>query len=604
MDDWSTSLRTQDQVREGCLLSQQSLFDPQTNCRKKAEFLYELTSLVSPQECQTILQNAQEKFGWTPSRRCIVKCDILSKVLWKRMSPLFLQDATIIPCVSGWKPVGVNVCMRLRHYQAEASGMQPHYDGSFSSSTNRSLYSLLIYLNTPRTGGETVFFQPKSPLPLVSGLTVKEELNYQGGLSKYKHIEIAPVMGNAILFRQDWIHGSNGMWHGDKFILRTDILFSPERDSVLPKQVSLKRKDYQDCALFFQEAQSQSIENNEDKANELYERAISIRLQHPIYLASGIPNKKQHPFFISDLLEVMYSFLCSWDWFAFQLSHRTAQAVFCKIRARRFPLRVNAHAKNSPSSTTKPFIPFFLWRTGNECRFRFHSPDFFQQHLQGCLRVAAMYSVCLFGHVPGKPHFIARYDPITTQVKYVKREALLTRVFYEQPCYGSFFYLSGNEYHENLLNNTRSCREKDSHWTLQSYDVKDKQGNKQTLSLYDLRKSIDWERFQGRKCHDLPDIYGWSSTLSNHLEYDSSFEKGIKRPHLIQHSYYEEEEWQSTNITMKDLKRKGMMCVYLVQIPSSHVIHVVLCGTRIRQLFMRKKKSWRIISSAIFHKEE
>jgi hypothetical protein len=114
----------------------------------------------------------------------------LARTLWRRLkfsNKLIKLVQNIKPLgfnVQGeWVMSGVNTAMRSNKYK-NGDYFAPHKDAQYApSGDERSLFSLLIYLNDNYEKGETKFYFPKQlPKSDVKGLTIAEEIESYGGL--------------------------------------------------------------------------------------------------------------------------------------------------------------------------------------------------------------------------------------------------------------------------------------------------------------------------------------------------------------------------------------------------------------------------------------
>ncbi|GDX83949.1 hypothetical protein LBMAG42_57600 [Deltaproteobacteria bacterium] len=101
--------------------------------------------------------------------------------------------------VPGWTPVGLNERFRCYRYRP-GEYFAPHYDGAFHrSAEERSLITVMVYLNADFTGGETNF-------PDID-------------------VAIKPVTGSAPLFWHRQLHEGAAVRSGTKYILRSDVMY-------------------------------------------------------------------------------------------------------------------------------------------------------------------------------------------------------------------------------------------------------------------------------------------------------------------------------------------------------------------------------------------
>ena len=95
---------------------------------------------------------------------------------------------------------GLNELFRCYRYKV---GMQfkPHSDGCYERCENeRSFYTLLIYLNSVESGGETAFM-------------VEPEVRF------------SPKPGTGVLFQHPIVHEGCEVKKGTKYVLRTDVMY-------------------------------------------------------------------------------------------------------------------------------------------------------------------------------------------------------------------------------------------------------------------------------------------------------------------------------------------------------------------------------------------
>jgi len=216
--------------------------------------LFMLSDLLSHDECKSLI-SLSTKIGFEPVdweyspeyRHCdrlVARSPSLASALWHRVRPMlvredvhgvkpygFFQEGT-------WRPIGVNECIRLTRYQ-EGHHFQPHRDGSFvETDENRSIYTLMVYLNSEGfEGGETRFFED---LKLSEKLDMCDYddpyLRYRSGKSSKVEqpmprmrgriaLSVTPRHGKALVFTHDVWHSGSEVTRGSKYILRTDIMF-------------------------------------------------------------------------------------------------------------------------------------------------------------------------------------------------------------------------------------------------------------------------------------------------------------------------------------------------------------------------------------------
>lgn len=114
---------------------------------------------------------------------------------------LFDRIAHALPAqLHGRRPVGVNERFRCYRYE-QGQQFRAHYDGAFvRDDRERSELTLMVYLNSGFTGGETAFFESS--------------------------VVVQPRTGMALLFQHRQLHEGAMVTSGVKYVLRSDVMFS------------------------------------------------------------------------------------------------------------------------------------------------------------------------------------------------------------------------------------------------------------------------------------------------------------------------------------------------------------------------------------------
>jgi len=118
----------------------------------------------------------------------------LAAELFRRVAPAVPQQ------LCGMRPVGANERFRCYRYEP-GQRFAPHYDGAFvRSEAERSLMTLMVYLNEDFTGGATVFHD--------------------------FDITVVPRTGLALLFQHRMLHEGAVVRSGIKYVLRSDVMYA------------------------------------------------------------------------------------------------------------------------------------------------------------------------------------------------------------------------------------------------------------------------------------------------------------------------------------------------------------------------------------------
>lgn len=125
------------------------------------------------------------------NQRVILKDEMLAKVIWERIQS-FLPEG-----FDGWTPISVNEQFRFYKYEP-GERFNKHRDGSFRRTENeRSLLTLMVYLND----------------------------NFEGGETEFDKHTIHPKTGQALVFKHELKHKGTKVTQGVKYAIRTDIMF-------------------------------------------------------------------------------------------------------------------------------------------------------------------------------------------------------------------------------------------------------------------------------------------------------------------------------------------------------------------------------------------
>eukprot|EP01084_Bolivina_argentea_P051971 95514_1 len=287
------------------------------------QILAEICNVLTEDECNDIIGgcnslsfqnlNRSNKYDKSirKSDRLLVLDSKLSNILWNRLKCIIKDDiidkyyVSTIPLGFGvlnedinnnennWDVSCINIGMRIMRYDSNNDDFFTfHKDGQYAASADeRSLFTLIIYLNDDFDGGETNFYFNKSEDEntqiISSDCTIAEEIKYFGGIEKGFDCKIIePQMGNAIIFSPDLIHEGCKISTPNKYkyILKTDII-TKRYNNLNGFAISLEESnDYERCLNYFTEAQRNELLGNKQKANELYERSLYIRYSYPTKL--------------------------------------------------------------------------------------------------------------------------------------------------------------------------------------------------------------------------------------------------------------------------------------------------------------------------------
>lgn len=148
----------------------------------------------------------------------------LAKVLWNRLQENGMIDKKLIQAEypeTEWEKgeiyrlVGVNPLFRFIGY-SNGGELVPHYDYSFKDDQYKSLFSLVIYLTTNRSGA-TLFHNDDQGLEWHKNLS--DRPGYYNEALKY-----LPEKGTGLCFSHHLLHSGEKVKNEFKLIIRTDIM--------------------------------------------------------------------------------------------------------------------------------------------------------------------------------------------------------------------------------------------------------------------------------------------------------------------------------------------------------------------------------------------
>ncbi|BCS83736.1 hypothetical protein QLL95_gp0387 [Cotonvirus japonicus] len=248
--------------------------------------LFIINNLLTDQECDLIINNCQafhhslemEFLSQDRDSKRLLNIDNqMAKIIFNRIKSIDF-GTNLQPFGFGaegqWEISGVNPCFRHSFYEAPSIGFLPHRDSAYiQDADNRSIYTLLIYLNDDFDGGSTSFIKPKSPRKI--GQIVSEEL--LDGFDEIYNVNIQK--GSAVIFNHDIIHYGKPVISGTKYIIRSDIIY--HRTSKSPEFKTWKNNPYFLQAIeYYREANHQEMLGNIKLSSELYERGLALRQFH------------------------------------------------------------------------------------------------------------------------------------------------------------------------------------------------------------------------------------------------------------------------------------------------------------------------------------
>lgn len=198
---------------------------------------YKLHNLLRQEEIKELLEQIPR---WVPaatngyakaykpgdqvgSYRASAFSETWSELIWLRIAPLITKLVDHNGQV--WRSVGVSSLLRFIKYQ-NGGFLYPHYDAPFEyANGNKTLASLIIYLQNTADGGKTRFIKD----PQVNS-TGKWSYNDWDRQPKKEEIlySVTSKSGSGLIFDHLTLHdGELVTGEGSKIIIRTDIVYQP-----------------------------------------------------------------------------------------------------------------------------------------------------------------------------------------------------------------------------------------------------------------------------------------------------------------------------------------------------------------------------------------
>ncbi|KAF0972133.1 hypothetical protein FDP41_009829 [Naegleria fowleri] len=298
-----------------------------------------IPDFLSSEECSSVLDQCAKKQqfesiateypqSYRNSERMVFKDKSVAHHLWKlvqenldceelsrKVHPFGLDSN------GRWMSCGVNECLRFSKYE-EGNYFRPHIDGQFVRHDHeRSIYTLLIYLNDDFEGGETRFMKPCNPdeeeeqplveqkakdsvvkqknrrdretekkrvkmgIPSSSSETsnhIQQVVSINPEKKKHFHLlyTLKPTLGMCALFNHDLYHEGMIVTKGTKLILRTEIMFKRVDSLTVPRDECFERSEfYKRIASLFTASDDYEKKGQVREATELYITAQDLLME-------------------------------------------------------------------------------------------------------------------------------------------------------------------------------------------------------------------------------------------------------------------------------------------------------------------------------------
>ncbi len=246
-----------------------------------------IDNVFNKKECEYMIQQT-EKEGYTfwninkPNETTFRNADTIeiqnneiAQLIFDRIKQFLIKKNIIIKekqynlerysndLIGTWYPYNTNPSILFARYMKKGH-FAPHTDGyNIIDFNHRSMYSMVIYLNTCLQGGETKFYKEKQKDTLI----LDKDGRYTG-LKENEYTTIKPICGRALIFFHNIMHEGVGVKnHCKKYIIRSDIMY--ERRPA----IYTNKKDI-DAFHFYQQAEELSNLGKMEEAIKLYRKCI------------------------------------------------------------------------------------------------------------------------------------------------------------------------------------------------------------------------------------------------------------------------------------------------------------------------------------------
>jgi len=243
-----------------------------------------LHQVLSPSDCQVLIESLESiglelsstETKYRSNHRCRISSPGLSSQIYSQISkflcPLQLSEDDYQQTGLGYKLHGLWEPNYIAPYWVfskyiPGTHFGPHYDSpTVISFGERSLQTIIIYLNDNFLGGTTNFFdQSKQTID-----PTDNNNNLFEGRKDFIIQSVSPEQGSALLFHHHQIHEGEILTEGYKYILRSDIIY---KRSNIPQNTQPKEREAIDWMI---KAQQFEIDKNYSEATMYYKKAFRL----------------------------------------------------------------------------------------------------------------------------------------------------------------------------------------------------------------------------------------------------------------------------------------------------------------------------------------
>jgi len=237
--------------------------------------------VLAPSDCQNIieslesgLERASTATHLRSNQRQPFSSPMLSSQIYSQirqfLNPIILTEDDNQQTGNGykltgvWEPSYIDSNWMFSKYNP-GTHFGPHYDGATVKNIGeRSLQTIIIYLNVGCVGGATNFFDDNK-----QGMDPIDNNNLFVGSKDFVIRSISPTQGSALVFHHYLLHEGELLTEGNKYILRSDIFYKRENT---PDMEPLEKE----AIDWMIKGQQFEFEKNYPEATKCYKKAYRL----------------------------------------------------------------------------------------------------------------------------------------------------------------------------------------------------------------------------------------------------------------------------------------------------------------------------------------
>lgn len=196
--------------------------------------------------------------NYRSNTRRIIYYDDLKDIIWDRVKSFMTAEQPHKVLKSVWRVNGLNPQFRFCRY-TPGQKFAPHYDGDFIiDSSEKSLYTFMIYLNGGFDGGATNFLSDSAT----------------AGPRGRVLASLPPQAGMLLVFEHNIYHEGEELRTGVKYMMRSDLMY--KLDPVKSEHDDATVKRVQEAQELLSLAEQVEAQGKFEEAVILYKKAYKL----------------------------------------------------------------------------------------------------------------------------------------------------------------------------------------------------------------------------------------------------------------------------------------------------------------------------------------